>query len=37
MTRPSVNLKERRICHLVDFAVPADHKVKRKESEKIDK
>ena len=31
-----INKKER-ICHLVDFAVPADHRVKLKETEKKDK
>ena len=29
--------KKRRICRIVDFAVPADHRVKPKESEKRDK
>ena len=29
--------KKRKTCHLVDFAVPADHRVKMKESEKINK
>ena len=31
-----INKKEK-ICHLVDFAVPADHRVKLKEIEKKDK
>ena len=31
-----INIKKR-TCHPVDFAVPADHRVKMKESEKIDK
>ena len=29
--------KKERTCRIVDFAVPADHKVKLKESEKKDK
>ena len=29
--------KMKRICHLVDFAVPLDHIVKIKESRRIDK
>ena len=29
--------KEKRTCHLVGFTVPANHRVKIKESEKIDK
>ncbi len=29
--------KKKRICKIVDFAVPADHRVKLKESEKKDK
>ena len=29
--------KKKRICKIVDFAVPADHKIKLKESEKKDK
>ena len=29
--------KKKKICRIVDFAVPADHKVKLKESEKRDK
>ena len=28
-------LIKKRICHLVDFAVPADYRVKIKENEKI--
>ena len=37
--RPDLVLinKKKRTCQLVDFAVPADHRVKLKESEKIDK
>ena len=37
--RPDLVLidKKRKTCHLVDFAVPADHRVKMKEREKIDK
>ena len=29
--------KEKRICKIVDFAVPADHRINLKESEKKDK
>ena len=29
--------KKKRICEIVDFAVPADHRIKLKESEKKDK
>ena len=29
--------KKRKICKVVDFAVPADHRIKQKESEKRDK
>ena len=37
--RPDLVLinKEKRTCHIVDFAVPADHRVKLKEIEKKDK
>ena len=37
--RPDLVLinKKKRSCPLVDFAVPADHRVKLKENEKIDK
>ena len=31
------NNKKKRICKIVDFAVPADHKINLKESEKKDK
>ena len=31
------NNKKKRICKIVDFAVPADHRINRKESEKNDK
>ena len=31
------NNNKKRTCRIVDFAVPADHRVKLKESEKIDK
>ena len=34
---PGNNLKKNRICKIVDFAVPADHRIKLKESEKKDK
>ena len=33
----SANKKEKRTCHLIDFAVPVHHGVKLIESEKIDK
>ena len=39
-TRPDfivINNKKRRTCKIVDFAVPADHRIKLKESEKKDK
>ena len=29
--------KKKRTCKIVDFAVPADHRIKQKESEKKDK
>ena len=32
-----INNKKKRICKIVDFAVPADHRIKLKESEKKDK
>ena len=37
--RPDLVLidKKRNTCHLMDFAVPADHRIKMKESEKINK
>ena len=37
--RPDLVLinKKKRTCHIVDFAVPADHRVKLKEIEKKDK
>ena len=37
--RPDLVLinKKKRTCHLVDFAVPVDHRVKVKESKKINK
>ena len=31
-----VVIKKKRICHLVDFADPADHRVKIKENEQLD-
>ena len=42
MTRPYNNQqkkkkKKKKICKVVDFAVPADHRIKLKESEKRDK
>ncbi len=37
-TRPYNNQqKKKRICKIVDFAVPADHRIKLKECEKKDK
>ena len=30
-------IKKKRICKIVDFAVPADHRIKLKECEKKDK
>ena len=37
--RPDLVLinKKKRMCQLVDFAVPADHRVKLKENEKMNK
>ena len=32
-----INKKKKRICKIVDFAVPADHRINLKESEKKDK
>ena len=32
-----INNKKRRICRIVDFAVPADHRINLKEREKKDK
>ena len=37
MTRPYNNQQKKRTHKIVDFAVPADHKIKLKESEKKDK
>ena len=36
-TRPYNNLKKKRISKTVDFAVPADHRIKLKKWEKKDK
>ena len=36
-TRPSDSQQKKRTCRIVDFAIPADHWVKLKESEKRDK
>ena len=36
-TRPYDNLQKKRICKIVDFAVPAEHRIKLKECEKKDK
>ena len=35
--RPHNNQQKKRICKIVDFAVPADHRINLKESEKKDK
>ena len=32
-----INKNKKRICKIVDFAVPADHRIKLKECEKLDK
>ena len=40
MTRPYNNQqqqKKKRICKIIDFAVPADHRIKLKQCEKMDK
>ena len=37
MTSPSESQQKKSICRIVDVAVPADHRVKMKESEKRDK
>ena len=37
MTRLNNNQQKKRICKIVDFAVPADHRIKMKECEKKDK
>ena len=36
-TRPYNNQQKKRTCKIVEFAVPADHRIKLKESEKKDK
>ena len=36
-TRPYNNQQNKKICKIVDFAVPADHRIKLKECEKKDK
>ena len=36
-TRPNNNQQKKRICKIVDFAVPADHWIELKECEKKDK
>ena len=36
-TRPYNNQQKKRTCKIVDFAVPADHRIKLKECEKKDK
>ena len=36
-TRPYNNQQKKRICKIVDFAVPADHRIKQNECEKKDK
>ena len=37
MTRHNNQREKKRNCKIVDFAVPADHRIKLKESEKNDK
>ena len=37
MTRPYYNQQKKRISKIVEFAVPADHRIKLKEYEKKDK
>ena len=37
MNRPRDSQQKKRTCQIVDFVIPADHKVKLKESEKRDK
>ena len=37
MTRPYNNQQKKRICKIVDFTVPADHRINLKECEKKDK
>ena len=37
MTGPYNKLQKKRTCRVVDFALPADHRVKLKKSEKKDK
>ena len=36
-TRPSESKQKKRTCRIVNFAVPADHRLKLKESEKRNK
>ena len=36
-TRPYSNQQKKKICKIVDFAVPADYRIKLKECEKRDK
>ena len=36
-TRPYNNQQKKRICEIVDFTVPADHRIKLKECEKKDR
>ena len=36
-TKPYHNQQKKRICRIVDFAVPADHRINLKECEKKDK
>ena len=37
MTWPYINPPQKRTCKIVDFAVPADHRIKLKECKKKDK
>ena len=36
-TRPYNNQQKKKICKIVNFAIPADHRIKLKEREKRDK
>ncbi len=36
-SRPNNNQQKKRTCKIVDFAVPAEHRIKLKEREKKDK
>ena len=34
-TRPNINYQKEKTCHLVDFAIPVDHKIKIKANKRI--